>query len=289
MTLKTLHLLVVAWLLSPMEPAGAAPIDKTPPTLQQVRMPATAQADGPLAIRLEASDELSGVRRIEGTIVGPAGQTLTFDHTVPAPQLQFKDRVGLNLSKWLVPGRHELTALVLTDANGNRRFYGARELAKLGRHTTELSNAGVSDAQAPVLLKGEVLTPVLSLSDHALGTDRGPYAVVKLRLEDPPASDGRPGSGVYSAWLTFCQQDPAISCFGISGELSAPGQAQVRLHAAWTVTRGVDNVYSGTHYLTEMRLRDHAGNGVLLSSRRMGGATDFSALFPAGDAIVLVP
>lgn len=266
----------------------AAPkTDTLPPELTLFSLPETAQAGGPLVFQVEVKDDASGVRSLSGSLLGPDGQSHDFGQLLSWPQKRHRGPMGLTLSKWLVPGEYRFTRFELTDASGRATGYDAAQLEALGSNRVQVQNPAVPDNTAPVLIKGEVLTPVISISDHAPGTRQMPYARVRLRLLDPMGALGR--SGIARAEVELGEAGWYYWSYRIAAEVSTTGQGEL-----WLETGGQlgDNYSPPVPQILDVfavYLIDHAGNSTKLLNRFSGGQADFDALFPKGSRITLVP
>ena len=257
-------------------------LDESPPSLQRFAADGQAVAGGPLAVRLKARDDLSGVSAVAATAVDAAGHSFAFQTSLAFPRTAVDTPVGLALSPYLPAGDYRFVTVHLYDHAGNVSSYDADALAALGRTTVRVSNRGQTDAQAPTLLRGRVLTPTLSLTATHPGTHQPAFAGAAVRLAD---NGDQVTAGVRSVDLQFCRLDAAV-CFWIWAGQAIPGRAQDELVAGYLPAAYTTE--PGVYHLAAAWLQDHAGNLRQMRSTAFGGETDFGPLFDT-TAITLTP
>ena len=241
----------------------------------------------PLSILVKATDDLSGLSHILIRVVGPSGQSLFGFADFDYPAKSVSRRVMLNSffdGRLLEPGAWTIVHVRLVDLAGNARKVEGAALAALGNTVFTVVNKSKFDNLAPTLVGGKLLTTSVSLSDTAGGTAQAPFVGLKVSVADSGASDI---AGVATAHAAFCLADES-RCLDLMQSAPLGGAAT---SATVTIGQQVSSVLGhvpGEYYLYEIVLVDHAGNARELLSTAFGGATDFSALFPA-TKIVLKP
>lgn len=261
-----------------------AVLDTLDPVLTEVVVAPTynvARTTPPFSILLKGSDDLSGIRTLLLTALGPSGQRVPSLVELDYPATVLNRRIGLGWGLYngrlLEPGTWVLESARVVDLAGNPAKYNQAALAALGSTPFTVVNGGVYDAVAPTLTSGKILTPSISLSGPAVGTsDQAPFAGVKLTVVDTGSTTV---AGVASAAVAFCLADES-RCLDLLALPNATNSSTVTLTAGQQVSGALGQV-PGDYLLYEVVLIDQAGNMRELLSTQFGGTTDFSLLFPS--------
>lgn len=262
--------------------------DTAPPVLTAFNVPETIDL-GPtgstLSASFKASDDLSGVKQLQATAYGPGGQIAVY-FVSNAPSTKISGTMHSNGHKpFLTPGVYTYKSVDITDFAGNKRSLDAAELAALGRVSFTLKNDRGYDTVAPSLVRGTILTPVVSLSSHVPGTDLYPVASMKLTAKD---AGNNVVSGVRWASVVFCKLNVPERCIYVSNDNieEEPLVSSATLKLGGSVSP--NDYVQGEYHIHSLTLFDFAENHSTMISVNSGGDTDFSSYFPS-TTITLVP
>jgi hypothetical protein len=270
--------------------ADEAVIDVTPPILTTFDAGATfnlSRATPLFSVLIKGTDNLSGIRSILFWTSGPSAQRIPVFVTMEYPTKSLNRRVGyarLYAARLLQPGVWTIDEATVEDLAGNDRDYGAAALAMLGNTTFTVVNGGTFDAVPPTLTSGEVLTPAISLSTPAQGTDhQAPFAGIRLVVADTGSTAL---AGIAGAHAAFCiaGNNPCIEMLisNVGGS-----QATGTLFPGAQVAANLGHL-PGVYELCDLGVWDQAGNMLRLASVDCDGTTDFSLYFPT-TTITLTP
>jgi hypothetical protein len=232
--------------------------DIRPAVLKSISVSRQVKANLKIAeaiVSLKLADNLSGVSRVEITLLSPSGS----QYAAGVWQASYEDtredvQIALDMSDKSENGEWRVSGVSVADANGNATFYDEAALAAKGRTSFTLTGA-TGDFEAPNAASGGVnLTPAVSLSTPPRGMlPNNPARLgVQLKLVDVGVS------GVRQASMEFCKEGSYWECFAVSGTLSARGQQAVVLtlgglaHAYWVVP--------GNYMPRSLSVSDFAGN-----------------------------
>jgi len=231
--------------------------DNKAPRLRSIRVGGkvdVSKSGAQAVVKLVASDNLSGVDRIEVTLRSPfSDQWRTLNWVSPFDTARTELQLGIDMPGTSENGKWYIHSVELKDANGLSAVYDEQALAALG-HTTFAVVHGSGDVVLPKGLDGGVnLTPALSRSAPPPGRPRGTpaRAGVRLRLGD----EG--GGGVSQAWLQFCYLGNKEPCFMLEGSNTVRGQGEIALPMGGYVPKSAE---VGPYFVTWLRVFDHAGN-----------------------------
>ncbi|WP_247652772.1 hypothetical protein [Ideonella aquatica] len=266
----------------PKLPTDAVDRDVEPPILSQFESKTTVNAGGLMTIKLQVSDDLSGIASIYARAVGP-GANIWVELRPSFPRTTFSGKIVAKVSEYTTPGTYTFDRVDLYDGAGSGRYYGAAALAAMGNTQVVVRNTHGSDGIPPTLNRGQILTPELSVSAYQPGTIQAAVAGVMLAVTDTGETRV---SGAKQISVEFCKLDQS-KCFDVSGYAGLEGRTSHDFEAggrpAW---RGAT---AGNYYPMWVTMLDWAGNTVILKGTRFGGSTDFSTLFVNGDQITLTP
>ena len=178
-------------------------------------------------VLIAATDDLSGVTSVSYGAQGPSGQTLNGFLQLGFPTKTLTGIGGLQIqTRLLEPGVWSFSDAFLCDLAGNGVFYDQSALAALGNTTFTVAKTKGYDAVPPALISGTVLSPVVSLSSHAVGTDtQPPFVRVSMKATDTGSTFV---AGVQSAQTFFYIADHS-ACLYAYAQVSVVGQSSVTL------------------------------------------------------------
>lgn len=255
---------------------GSLASDTTAPTLTAFVAPATVTAGRPLRVKVTGTDDLSGVS-YAGFYANNVntGESFSIHDNLEVPSTSVTWSPGTSLSPYQRAGNYVFNWAYVYDAAGNYSYFEGDALAALGNVAFTVENTQTADTQAPVLVKGKILTPKVSLSATAPGTEEPAYAAVQLSLTD--SGEGRT-SGIVGASVEFCL--PYLGdCFSVSADENTPEASKLTMNLgsrpAWYGVR------AGKYTMRSVSIRDFAGNNVYLLNKKYGGSVDFTQYFPS--------
>lgn len=256
--------------------------DTTGPQLTGFSLKANAAAGSQLTAKVQATDDLSGVRGMYFYAFGPDNAiSMNLYWQLPATANQ-GIAVG-EINRFAEPGSYSAVWGYLYDAAGNYTYLNASDFSALGNATVQVSNGKAIDSQPPTLGTGKLLTTRLSLADRLPGTDQPAYAGAELSGTD----SGQSGtSGVREMNLEFCLLDNS-RCFWFYGNTGAQGLDKLKLNVGGQPAMATS--VPGRYYVKQAILTDWSMHSSLYTSTRFGGTTDFATVFSNGDSIVLRP
>lgn len=279
--------------------APSAVLDVTPPSVAQITVSGSLNLDQPLqrvSITLNASDDVSGLSGAWLTFKSPSGVSQTraqLDLSALGPVAKgVRLSVGMGgaepgaaVAPWAEAGRWSLVEVVLNDMAGNTRVYGASEIAASGWATQfSVVNPHV-DIRPPVLGSGQILTPVLSLSDRIPGTSLPPMVRVSLEVAD---KGNTAISGLQQAVLQLCRVGSACAA---NDTLALRYQGSVvGVERSTVLMSGLMdpvNQSLGDYAISSLTLYDHAGQNTWMATKAQGGKTNFLKYFPSVTVTVL--
>jgi len=261
-------------------------LDHVPPTLTAIQTspPVNTAGDNFMAkFKLQLADSFSGVASACVTVSSPGGIYYGTCHS-SLPSHNLSANLGLELGS-VEPGTWSVVEVDVWDAAGNWAGYYGDSLAPFGNLNFEVKSPRWygNDSVAPTISLGTVLTPTLSLSSHAKGTNNAPYAAVTLSVAD----QGSPtASGIRSAGAYFCTPDTWY-CLYTSADDSVYRHGSEDLKAFTQLPTWY--LIPGDYQLYYAWVVDFHGNSTYYTSTFFGGETDMSTLFPAGSTITLTP
>lgn len=237
----------------------------------------------PLVVNFKATDDQSGVLFAGARAYGPSGQVVEVNFRRNSPSTSVTGvMLSYNLPAFLEPGTYVFKSAYVGDVNYNYGNYDEAALAVLGRSTFVVKNTKGFDAVPPTLVRGKVLTPVVSLSSHHPGTDKALYVTVSLTAAD---TGNTVVAGVRTAIATFCQANKAYCIDVYSSDSAAPREPTAKL----TLGTQVSAYYlAGDYSLYQVQIFDYAANRLVLTSTAFGGETDFGLYFPS-TSLTLTP
>ncbi len=264
---------------------AASAVDMTPPVVTAFDAPAVldvTRADNPLHVKIEATDDRSGVASAIAYATGPSGQHVGAQLYVTLPAKKLTGALtGYDLTAFEAPGTYTFYALYVRDVAGNLTFLDQAQLANLGQSSFTVKNTRGFDAVAPTLLSGKILTPNVSLSSTVPGTDQPPFAGLSIVAGD---SGNTAVAGVTSASVMFCTLDESNCISAWANDAHAPGTPKVTLRLGTQLS----GVAPGEYHLYDIWLHDRGNNYQWLRSSKFGGSVDFGTYFPT-TTITLVP
>ncbi len=264
--------------------------DATGPVLTAFNASTTlnvSKSSAPFKVFVKATDDLSGVSYLYFDATGPSGQTITAYAAPGYPAKAVSLSGGFqNLNRMLEPGTWKFTYAYGYDAAGNYSAVDEATLDALGNTTFTVGNNTGHDIVKPLLTSGKVMTPAVSLSALVPGSADSPvYVGVKVTASDAGTTAL---AGVASVSLYFCKLAEPNVCIYPYGDVFATALSTASLTVGAQVS-AANGIVTGTYELKVAYVYDHAGNDTYLHSTNFGGTTDFSALFPGGTTITLVP
>lgn len=266
--------------------AKAGHLDTTPPTVTAfdaaTRVDASKSIEQ-LKISLTATDDLSGVDSIMLAAVSPSGQRVYAYSNGHAGMLQVKAGLALTLSPFSEPGLWRIESVNVSDLNNNWTSLGQDALKLLGNTEFQVLSKS-SDLVAPTLTSGKILTPEVSLSVPAKGTENQPSAAKVLLNTSDTGTDAV--SGPSNSWPSFCLRDHSVCIYFGSYGQSVYG---IKKFAEVVANPYLSDAPLGEYVLETVGVSDWAGNYRLYTSTEFGGETDFSTLFPFGTVLTIKP
>lgn len=253
-------------------------LDSRPPTV--TGFSAGTQVDvskstAQLTMSLVASDDLSGLDSIMVGAMSPSGQRIYAYSNGHAGVLQVKAKLALSLSPFAEPGLWQIVSVNVSDINGNWTYLDQAALKSLGNAEFQVVSVA-ADLVAPTLTGGKILTPEVSISKPAKGTENQPsYARVLLNISDT-GTDAVSGPSFSSP--SFCLRDKSTCIY--FGSYGQPVYG-VKNFAEVLGNPYLSDVPPGEYVLESVGLSDWAGNYRLYTSTEFGGETDFGQLFPS--------
>jgi len=262
---------------------AAEGLDTTPPVLTKFSVPAQVRAGEAIGVRYVASDDRSGVAYLYAYIAA-VKNPLRFGfaqdlRTYPAQTVH--GVAGMRGDPYAPSDTYTVQGVYLTDAAGNYRAYVGSELQALGNTAVTVHNPLGDDNSAPTLVKGRVLTPVVSLSAMQDGTGKPMWAGVEMDVAD----DDEGVTGPALAYTTFCKTD-GVTCLNFSASVSNPRRRKATIMMGKQL--GPADASTGEYKLRSVRIYDWAQNERFLQSKEFGGSTDFSPYFPS-TTLTVVP
>lgn len=237
-------------------------------------------AQGRVAVQLR--DDLSGLESVSVVLRDPAGRWSARSSVPLGGALEATLTVAIDLPPGAAAGDWQVVRVVVRDQAFRSRFYEAAELAGFGDTHIQVRNDRHQDATAPVLVRGQVDTPVVHPPKPG---DTFPTGAGRVRLVVEDAGEGL-SSGVASAQISFCHPttrqsvtfSAPVDAFPTSSVPRVPGdRRQSLLLSGWAWGSWPQPVNLPVCFLN---LADATGNSRLLVSVLVGGETDFSTLFP---------
>jgi hypothetical protein len=271
--------------------------DLTAPVIDSISVegnPNVGLANPNVTVTLEASDDLSGVYEATIALQAPGSETFALEfhlgdhplHLVRHQQVGVgRAGQGVGFYRFSEPGTWHVSRVHLEDLAGNVREYNAAELALLGNTSFQVTNARYDGVQ-PTLIKGEILTPVISLSSEL------PFVQTSVTVKD--AGTNAP-SGVDYVALYYCL--PPVVDFKCAdylqsvGSFGTPAKSKATLATGYpaisilpgNVTRsempGTASV--GTYELSHVIIVTIDGVNAGYYSPLIGGGHDLRQWFPS--------
>jgi hypothetical protein len=225
-----------------------------------------------LKIHLTATDDLSGLASMLVLARSPSGhqtQGVTLYNLWGVTK--YSASVGLRMGAFSEAGEWSVESVSGSDVNQNYFWCGTDCLSQLGGNHRFMVRSSGSDLTPPQLVGGKILTSEVDLSKPAKGTELQPsFIKVQVTLSDEGAS------GADWVRLNFCSE--AGDCFNMNESVHEYGLKKARLLVGLQKNQWGTN--PGLYELSEVEVRDNAGNSRVYTSVKSGGDTDFSQLFP---------
>ena len=274
-------------------------VDVTPPAVTQLSVTGRLDLDQPLQqvrIKLSAQDDVSGLQGVWLSFKSPSGVSqVRVQADVAAQGLVARDvalslgmgsgQNGQGVMPWAEAGRWSLAELTVHDMAGNTRIYGPAEIAAAGWDAQfSVVNPHV-DLRPPVLDRGEILTPVLSLADRIPGTTLPPLVRVRLDVSD---QGNTALSGLQQATLQLCRVGSACATndtLELRYQSSVTGQGRSSVLMSGLMDPVSQSL--GDYAISSLTLYDHAGNSTWMATKAQGGRTNFLKFFPSVTVTVL--
>lgn len=224
-------------------------------------------APGQVELTVTIDQGTIGASAILASMTSPSGQTIGTGfievpsypaaHKVKVPFILQGPFLNSGLTLYSEPGTWTITSITLLTNDQQVVWYSGSQLAALfdNKISVSVTNAGKDDITPPVIGRGKILTPTVSLSSSP------PVFAVSLNVKDDV-------SGVSSVYLQF--QPPSGNPGGTSAALSAPLMAG-KVDSFGTLAAGSP---TGTYTLTSLYVCDYAGNCVNDNS-----ASDLAKIF----------
>jgi hypothetical protein len=266
---------------------GTAGIDRTGPVMTRLNLVTAVnaeRADAQVVYDFAATDNVSGVRWLGVVLVGPSGQQLTSFTEVGLPRKSVSGKGTLNIPLLPEPGNWTVTEIRGQD-EANNLFQTPLDLNTLGNMHVAIQNRHGHDAVPPALNSGKILTPVVSLSVPAKGTESaGPLVGLSVSLAD---SGTTTIAGINWVAVEMCIPDQEWYCLYMNASTGNVRGLKAVALMPYTVTDPV-TTQPGLYAIRSINVSDHSGNEQTLTSVLFGGETDFNALF-IGTTIEITP
>jgi hypothetical protein len=278
--------------------------DRTAPTLNSISVtgsPDAGVANTSVTVTLDISDDATGVYLGVISLQSPNGQgfSLQFHEGGHPLRVVRRQQMGYGRAggadgfyRFSEPGTWRVSRLHLEDLAGNVRAYSGDDLALLGDTSFQVSNSKYDGIQ-PVLVKGEILTPVVSLSSDI------PYVQTSVTVKD--AGTNAP-SGVDYVALYYCLP-PVVNnvCsdyLQTIGSFGTPAKNKMSLITGYPVvsiqpasagqSKSRSTSTLGTYELTHVIVVALDGTNAGYYSPLVGGGSDLRQWFPSL-TVTLVP
>lgn len=279
--------------------APSSVVDATPPAVTQLSVAGSLDLNQPMQrvrVRLSASDDVSGLNAVRLTFKSPSGANdasvmadlVAYGVSAKGVTLSVAMGTGVNgvgVLPWAEAGRWQLAELTVHDMAGNSRSYGPSEIAAAGWASQfEVTNSHM-DIRPPVLNSGQILTPVVALSDRIPGTALPPSVRVSLDVTDKGNSAI---SGLQQAGLQLCRVGTA--CGSQDSIDLVYYAAEQGVERSSVLLRGLldpVNQNPGDYAIGSLWLNDHAVQYSWLIAKDQGGKTNFLKFFPSVTVTIL--
>lgn len=279
--------------------APSSMVDATPPAVTQLNVAGSLDLNQPMQlvrVKLSATDDVSGLNAAWLTFRSPSGTHQTsVSADLVAHGLSAKSVVlsvamgtganGVGVLPWAEAGRWQLAELTLHDMAGNTRTYGPSEIEAAGWASQfDVVNPHM-DTRPPVINSGQILTPVVALSDRVPGTSLPPLVRVSLDVID---KGNTAISGLQQAELRLCRLGTACATQD-SVDLLYYGAEQGAERSTVLMRGLLDPTHQnpGDYVIATLRLYDWAGQTTWMATKDQGGKTNFLKYFPSVTVTIL--
>lgn len=268
----------------PTAQSGVGKLDLDPPQLTSFAAGTAVNLDrrdqNLLTVDLRVFDKGVGVTRVdvaaqplEGGTTSAAGEMV-----IVFPINRGDLRIEVPFQGDAQPGPWQVTEVNVYDANDNVLTLDASALAALGNTRFNVVNRHRIDGIPPSLIRGAILTPIVSRSAPPRG--EYPYSDPRAGIQLQVADEGNPVvSGLGEVYLTMCAID-GWNCIYMAGNALKQGAKSGKMMVGGTVWGFLP---TGAYTIRSLEMYDRQGNFRTLTPADV----DFDALF-GGDASINV-